>query len=284
LKITVVINCYNSKKFISETAQSLSSQTYSNFKVLFVDNHSTDESFSTFKANANFAIKYVKTPEFISLYSARNFAIQFIDTPLVCFLDADDLWGPNYLQAINEFHEKYPSIAGCQARTISHRNGKNYDEITKYLKGGSLIKASDFAKISFPALGGISLKKEFLENYRFPEPSNFIGDLDLVIKLAISNKLYFFNEANFFYRIHAEGLTSSNIEGWQKELENWINTKKNVLPRELFHKLITENNYLILRMMINKSDFIEFFKIVFISRISFIYKMKLILRKFIKKI
>lgn len=284
MKITVVINCYNSEKYISETAKSLSSQTYSNFKVLFVDNHSTDESFSTFKSNSNFVIKYVKTPKLISLYGARNFAIQFIDTPLVCFLDADDLWAPNYLQAINDFHEKYPYISACQARTISHRNGKNYQEITKYLKVKSLIKASDFAKISFPALGGISLKKEFLENYRFPEPSNFIGDLDLVITLAFSNKLYFFNETNFFYRIHAEGLTSTNLEGWQKELEIWINTKKNVLPRVLFHKLNSENKYLKLRLMINKSDFFEFFKIVFISRISSFYKIKLILRKLLKKI
>ena len=97
-------------------------------------------------------------------------------------------------------------------------------------------------------------KERFLENYD-SEPSNFIGDLDLVITLAFSNKLYFFNATNFFYRIHAEGLTSSNLEGWQKELEIWINTKKNVLPRVLFHKLNSENNYLKLRMMINKSDF-----------------------------
>ena len=283
MQITVVINCYNSEKYISETASSLSSQTYSNFKVLFIDNHSTDQSFYRFKSNSNFNINYVKTPNFISLYSARNFSIQFIDTPLVCFLDADDLWNPNYLQNVNYFHEKNPTILAFQARTFSHRNGKNLIEITKKLENNNSIKVSDFAKISFPALGGISLKKDFFKNYNFPEPSNFIGDLDMVLNLAARRQLYFCKEAYFLYRIHPGGLTSSNLDGWEKELGNWLVTKKNHLPRELVSKLESEQKYISLRLMINKSNIFKFLKTLFSTDIPLLFKLKLIIRKLLNK-
>lgn len=283
MKITVVVNCYNSKKYIAETAQSLSSQTYSNFKVLFVDNHSTDDSFATFKANANFEINYIKTPKFISLYSARNYAISFLDTPLICFLDADDLWTPNYLQTINDFHQKYPLIIGCQASTISHKNGKNLKEVTKNLKDINFIKVSDFGKISFPPLGGISIKKEFFKNYKFPEPSNFIGDLDLSVTLSEKKQLFFFNETKFFYRIHSGGLTSSNLEGWENELGEWLDSKKLNLPIQLFNKLENDRKYLAYRLLINKINLQKFLIVVLKSSIPFYYKMKLMFRKVLNK-
>ena len=69
MHITVVVNCYNSEEHILETVNSLSSQTFANFKVLFVDNKSIDNSFNIFKSNSNFQIKYLETTKFIFLYT-----------------------------------------------------------------------------------------------------------------------------------------------------------------------------------------------------------------------
>ena len=209
--ITIIINCYNSEKYISETAKSISAQTYRDFIVLFIDNQSIDNSFSKFKSNANFKIKYISTPHHMSLYDARNFAISKVDTPLICFLDADDLWSSFYLQEVFNFHYSNPKILASQSSVISFRNGFKKNEITKNFKKDSFLKAQIYSKSSFTALSGIALKKEFFFNYKFPSNTNFVGDLDMVLTLASLNQLYFLYEPVFYYRIHSLGLTSRNL-------------------------------------------------------------------------
>ena len=42
--ISIIVNCYNGEKYLSQTLQSISDQKYKNFEVIFVDNCSTDSS------------------------------------------------------------------------------------------------------------------------------------------------------------------------------------------------------------------------------------------------
>ena len=42
--VSVIINCYNSEKFLREAIDSVYSQTYKNWEIIFWDNQSTDES------------------------------------------------------------------------------------------------------------------------------------------------------------------------------------------------------------------------------------------------
>ena len=78
-------------------------------------------------------------------------------------------------------------------------------------------------------------------------------------------------------------MTSSNLNGWEKELSNWLVTKKNHLPRELFSKLESEQKYIALRLIINKLNIFKFFNTIFITEIPLIFKLKLIIRKFLNK-
>ena len=43
-KISIIINCHNGEKFISQCLKSLLSQTIKNFEIVFYDNKSTDNS------------------------------------------------------------------------------------------------------------------------------------------------------------------------------------------------------------------------------------------------
>ena len=281
MSITVIINCHNSEKYIDETALSLSSQSYKTFKVLFIDNHSTDNSFLKFKSNSNFEIKYIKTPKFVSLYDARNYSLSFLDTEITCFLDADDMWSPDYLQKVYNIHKENPNIISLQARTFSYQEPNKFKEITKIVRKKEMIELNDFAKMPFTALGGLSIKSSFFNGYRFPNSSNFIGDLDLVLNLARKKQLYFFNDADFFYRIHPGGLTSKNLDGWKFELENWLYKKQTLLPELLFKKLSSDLKYITLRILIKKLNLLNFLKEVFISDIGFFLKLKLLIRRLI---
>ena len=59
--VSIVVNCYNGEKYLSQTLQSLLNQKYKNIEVIFIDNCSTDKSSSIFKKKKDKRFKYFKT-------------------------------------------------------------------------------------------------------------------------------------------------------------------------------------------------------------------------------
>ena len=59
--ISIVVNCFNGEKFLSKTLQSIVSQKYKKFEVIFIDNCSTDKSAKIFKNIKDKRFKYFKT-------------------------------------------------------------------------------------------------------------------------------------------------------------------------------------------------------------------------------
>ena len=59
--VSVIINCYNSEKFLKSTLDSLVLQTYKNWELIFYDNCSTDNSFKIFKNYKDKRFKYFKS-------------------------------------------------------------------------------------------------------------------------------------------------------------------------------------------------------------------------------
>ena len=42
--VSIIVNCHNGQKYLSECIRSILNQTYKNFEIIFWDNFSTDES------------------------------------------------------------------------------------------------------------------------------------------------------------------------------------------------------------------------------------------------
>ena len=40
--VSILMNCYNGKKYLKEAIDSIFSQTYNNWEIIFIDNCSTD--------------------------------------------------------------------------------------------------------------------------------------------------------------------------------------------------------------------------------------------------
>lgn len=65
MKISIVVPCYNSEKFVEECIESIYSQTYKNYEVIAIDNESTDD---TLKILRNIQLRH---PELI-VDTAKN--------------------------------------------------------------------------------------------------------------------------------------------------------------------------------------------------------------------
>ena len=101
--ITIVVPVYNVEKFLCKCLDSILNQTFTNYKVILVDDESTDSS-------GIICDEYAEKYEFISvihqknkgLGGARNTGIDCCDTEYIMFLDSDDYLHPEALSACME--------------------------------------------------------------------------------------------------------------------------------------------------------------------------------------
>ena len=95
--VSVIINCYNGQKYLADAIDSVFSQTYDNWEIIFWDNQSKDQSASIYKNFKDERLKYYYAKKHTSLYEARNLAIKKAKGKYIAFIDTDDLWVKNKL-------------------------------------------------------------------------------------------------------------------------------------------------------------------------------------------
>lgn len=111
--VSVITPTYNSELFISETIDSVRSQTYTNWELIIVDDASTDKTVEILKkyAAADARITYHVLETNSGAAIARNTAIEKALGSFIAFLDADDLWKPEKLSKQLKFmHSKDISV------------------------------------------------------------------------------------------------------------------------------------------------------------------------------
>ena len=111
LTYTFVVPVYNTAQYLEECVQSILQQTYSSFKVLLIDDGSTDNSWDICKRLANsdnrIEIRHVNNggPSKI-----RNIGIKECKTDYIWFVDSDDrLKSDDILSKINDKLTKHYS-------------------------------------------------------------------------------------------------------------------------------------------------------------------------------
>lgn len=100
-KVSVIMPCYNSEKYISQSIESVLHQTYQNLELLICDDNSTDNSLDIIK---EYESQDSRVKVFINKYDngaagARNTCLDEVSGDFVSFLDSDDLWLQDKLES-----------------------------------------------------------------------------------------------------------------------------------------------------------------------------------------
>src|SRR5712691_7731645 len=96
-KVSIVMPAYNVAPYIRETLESVFAQTFSDYEVIIVNDGSPDtEELERVLEPFRDRIRYFKQ-ENRGAGAARNVALRAARGEFIAFLDADDLWLPNYL-------------------------------------------------------------------------------------------------------------------------------------------------------------------------------------------
>ena len=106
--VSVVIPTYNRAHMIGDTLNSVLAQTYRNFEIIVVDDGSTDNTPEVLTYYGS-PVHYVRC-ENRGKSAARNTGIRVARGDYIAFLDSDDLWLPNKLQAQMDVFDEQPDL------------------------------------------------------------------------------------------------------------------------------------------------------------------------------
>ncbi len=98
--VSIITPSYNSALLISDTVQSVLSQTFTNWEMIIIDDCSIDSSAQLVQSLIDFdsRIKLIQLSENSGAAEARNKGIEAASGRFIAFLDSDDLWNPQKLE------------------------------------------------------------------------------------------------------------------------------------------------------------------------------------------
>lgn len=96
--ISIVIPTYNHAGYLGRALQSVLDQTYKNWEVIVIDNHSTDNTDEVMTRFSEPRITYLKIHNKSVIATSRNTGICKAKGEWVAFLDSDDWWTSDKLQ------------------------------------------------------------------------------------------------------------------------------------------------------------------------------------------
>ena len=231
--VSVVMNCYNGARFLREAVDSILSQTYPHWEVVFWDNQSTDESASLFKAYSDPRLKYFRAERHTLLGEARVEAVGTASGDWLAFLDCDDVWLPRRLESHMEIVAHESSDLGllyCRAQVLvgdDERRGDHSHFPLSRLVGGSLLPSRNhfpelpqgnilrnLAMGNFITLATATVRRStFLSTGGFSGRYNQAEDYEMFLNVARVSRAMAVDEPLALYRTHA-----TNLSHRQKEL------------------------------------------------------------------
>jgi len=104
--ISIVIPTYNHASFLGRALKSVTDQTYINWEVIVIDNHSSDNTNEVMESFIDPRIRYLKIHNNGVIAASRNMGIRAANGEWIAFLDSDDWWTEDKLKvcfnAIND--------------------------------------------------------------------------------------------------------------------------------------------------------------------------------------
>src|SRR5919202_4312270 len=130
--ISVIIPAYNAEKTIKQTIESVLNQTFSDFEIIVINDGSQDSTLEIVSSIPDPRIKVFSYPN-AGPQKSRNRGWGNASGEYVSFLDADDLWTPDKLEAQLKALQENPQAA------VAYSWSDWIDESGQFLRAGGHI-------------------------------------------------------------------------------------------------------------------------------------------------
>jgi len=212
--ISVIIPTCNYAHFITQAIDSVLKQYFKDVEIIVVDDGSTDntkEMLEPYKKSINYFYK-----ENGGLSSTRNYGIAQANGEYIAFLDADDIYLPNFLNACfaelvkhnydlvmtDNFADFYNNDGNFLRREIQRKEHYLGNEQNLYYVIFNSLNMALPAQMVF-----VMKKKAFEQVGYFDEQLTYLEDWDLWLRIADQNlKISYVQKPLFIYRRHKDSL------------------------------------------------------------------------------
>jgi glycosyltransferase involved in cell wall biosynthesis len=206
--ISVIIPAYESASFVGEAIDSVLHQTVPPDEIIVCDDGSTDDLESSLAAYAD-RITLVRK-EHGGLASARNAGTRAASGEFVAFLDADNIYLPEYLEAVRELATLRPDLDIVTTDAYLELDGQIYG---RYYRGKARFVADDQRRGIIHQhfiFGNAALRRESLLAVGGYDETVVSEDTDCFLRMILGgSRVGLVDEPLCIYRIR-EGSLSSN--------------------------------------------------------------------------
>jgi glycosyltransferase involved in cell wall biosynthesis len=236
---SLIMATKNRCDLLKECMASVLAQTYSNFELIIVDDHSTDNTTKMVAELIDLRVT-LYTNNGVERSAARNTGIAMSKGEYLCIIDDDDFIEPNYLI---DFWNKLNELSFPKNTVI--RTGYKYVYSDGSIKLSPNYDASyrdpiDFVTKVLCSCATLCINRSLFENTLFDERFPHWQDTHLILRIFDKADLVQLNNHNYCYRIHQQ-------MGSMQKVDEKILMEKcaiNVAPMDdIFqnHKIISKN-------------------------------------------
>jgi len=181
--VSVVIPVFNGASFIVRAVDSVLVQTFKDVEIIIIDDGSIDNTptvLDQFSNQPNIRCYY---QENAGPAQARNTGIQEARGEFIAFLDCDDIWLPDKLEA------QVAILRGTSQPGLVHSNYQVIDPTGKVIQSAKAGESADLLHIAFtggqaPLLSTAIMSRALLEQVGGFDPSLWVSeDSDLILRL-----------------------------------------------------------------------------------------------------
>ena len=218
---SVIIPTYNTLSYLKNAVRSVLGQTFKNFEIIIIDNHSDDGTEKWVEEIGDKRIRFNKIHNSGQIAKSRNLGIKMSNSYWLAFLDSDDIWYENRLQASHEILNRNVNLDIVCNNEIFVTNGNKREwKSGPYKKNfyKNLIKYGNCISTS-----ATIVKKDFLyeNNIFFSENIAFspIEDFEFWMRVAkIEGRFKFTDFAHGEHLFHKESYGAKNPEMIKKSM------------------------------------------------------------------
>ena len=210
--VDIILPNYNKEFFLEETINSVINQSYTNWKLLIIDNCSTDNSkkiIQKFTKNEKINIIYLKRNKGVSF--TRNLGIRLSSSKYISFLDSDDLWTANKLEDQISFMEKNSYNFTYTDYTPFFIKNK-IKKFKKKIITPDFFSFETFINDTSISTSSMIMLRNIVKTTKFPKAAtleDFPFKCKILKKIELAKK---FNQNTVFYRITENSLTSNKFK------------------------------------------------------------------------
>lgn len=217
--LSIIIPCYNSARFISETIEMLYAQKMNNCELILVDDGSKDNTLEVLKYYENRSEVKVIHQENSGVSVARNTGVAAANGRYIYFLDSDDKLPDNTLSFFRQILEEHSS---CQIFTFGYEMRESgilkkrytYPAFDNQEWKGCVLAQNFFTKKFCVHICACIFERNFLKQAELQfKPGMRIGEDVLFIHQAILQKnikVYSSARICFIYQLRSDSATCAN--------------------------------------------------------------------------